>query len=49
MKNPDVSAKTLSLFIGVGIIVAGLAYLLAVAGINRFEKKVEDVRDALRG
>ena len=49
MKNPDVSAKTLSLFIGVGIIVAGLAYLLAVAGINRFEKKVEDVCDALRG
>ena len=49
LRNPDVSAATLSTFIGIGIIANGAAYIVALCGINKFEKKVEDVRSAIRG
>lgn len=39
LRNLDITALTLSSLIGVGIIANGLAYILAVAGVNRFEKK----------
>jgi hypothetical protein len=31
----------LSAIIGIGIIANGLAYILAVVGVNRFEKRVD--------
>ena len=48
LKNLDVTAATLSTLIGLGIIANGLAYILAVVGVNRFERKVEGVREAIR-
>lgn len=41
LKNLDVTAGVLSTLIGVGIIVNGLAYILAVIGMNRFEKRLD--------
>ena len=41
LRNPDVSAATLSLLIGIAIIANGLAYILAVVGVSRFEKRVD--------
>ena len=35
LKNPDVAGTALSWIIGLGIISAGVAYLLALFGINR--------------
>ena len=40
-KNLDVTAGVLSAIIGIGIIANGLAYILAVVGVNRFEKRVD--------
>ena len=37
LKNPDVSASTLALLIGIGIITVGVSNICAVAGINKFE------------
>ena len=42
LRNPDVSAATLSLLIGIAIILMGAGYLVALCGVNRFEKKVKD-------
>ena len=44
LKNPDVTAATLSTLIGLGVLSMGAAYLLALLGISRFEKKAEDFR-----
>ena len=41
LKNLDVTAGVLSAIIGIAIIANGLAYILAVIGVNRFEKKVD--------
>ena len=41
LKNLDVAAGVLSAIIGLGIIANGLAYILAVVGVNRFEKRVD--------
>ena len=49
LRNLDVAAVTLSTLIGITIIANGLAYICAVAGVNRFEKKVEGFREAVRG
>lgn len=40
LRNPDVSAATLSTLIGLGVIAMGVAYLLALLGINKFEKVI---------
>ncbi|MBQ9661500.1 MAG: DUF308 domain-containing protein [Bacteroidales bacterium] len=42
LRNLDVAAGALSAIIGLGIIANGLAYILAVVGINRFEKQVDN-------
>ncbi|MBR6886484.1 MAG: DUF308 domain-containing protein [Bacteroidales bacterium] len=42
LRNLDVAAKTLSVLIGIGIVANGLAYILALIGVNRFEKKIEN-------
>ena len=46
LRNLDVTAGVLSTIIGLGIIANGLAYILAVVGINRFEKEAERVKRA---
>ena len=44
LKNPEVTATTLSTLIGLGIIAMGASYLCALLGINKFEKKVDGFR-----
>ena len=44
LKNPDVAGATLSWLIGLGIISAGVSYLVALCGITRVEKHVKEVR-----
>ena len=43
LKNLNVTAGILSAIIGLGIIANGLAYILAVVGVNRFEKRVDEL------
>ena len=47
LRHLDVTAMTLSTLIGLAIIFLGLAYILAVAGVNRFEKDVKEVRKSV--
>ena len=42
LKNLDATAKTLSVLIGVSIIISGLAHIVAVAGVNRVEKTIKE-------
>ena len=44
LKNPDVAGTALSWIIGLGIISAGVAYLLALFGINRVENPLKQFR-----
>lgn len=44
LKNPDITARTLSTLIGLGVIAMGAAYLFALLGVTKFEKKVEGFR-----
>lgn len=41
LRNPDVSAVTLSTLIGTAILLIGAGYLVALFGINRFEKSLQ--------
>ncbi len=40
LRNPDVSAATLSTLIGLGVIAMGAAYLFALIGIKKFENLI---------
>ena len=42
MRNPVASAQTLSALIGLGIIVLGVSYLLALLGIKKFERMAKE-------
>jgi uncharacterized membrane protein HdeD (DUF308 family) len=42
LKNMAVTAVTLSTLISISVILFGLAHILAVAGVSRFEKNVKD-------
>ena len=42
LKNMEATAVTLSTLISISVILFGLAHILAVAGVNRFEKTVKD-------
>ena len=42
-KNLDVTAGVLSAIIGIAIIANGVAYILAVVGMSRFEKRVDSL------
>lgn len=44
LKNPDVAGAALSWIIGLGIISAGVAYLLALFGISRVENHLKQFR-----
>ena len=41
LRNLGVTAGVLSTIIGLGIIANGLAYILAVVGVNRFAKRID--------
>lgn len=41
LRNLGVTAGVLSAIIGLGIIANGLAYIIAVIGVNRFEKRID--------
>lgn len=43
------SAVTLSTLIGIAILLIGVGYLLALCGINRFEKNVKEFGKAING
>ena len=43
LRDPAASAITLSTLIGIAIILVGVGYLVALAGINRFEEMVKEV------
>ena len=47
LRNPDVTAVTLSTFIGIGIILIGVGYIVAVWGVNKFEKQVKQQVDQI--
>ena len=47
LRNPDVTALTLSTFIGIGIILIGVGYIVAVWGVNKFEKQVKQQVDQI--
>ena len=49
LRNPDVSAVTLSTLIGTAILLIGVGYLVALCGINRFEKQVKEFGKAISG
>ena len=50
LRNMDITAVTLSVLISISVILFGLAHILAVAGVNRFEKGVKDaVNQAMNG
>jgi len=49
LRNMDVTAKTLSTLIGIDIILLGVGYLVALAGINRFENKVNELGKVISG
>ena len=46
LRHLEAAGKALTCMIGIGVILVGLAYLLAVIGISRFEKKVKEVEQA---
>ncbi len=39
--QPAITSMTLGSLIGIGIILNGISYITAIAGINRFEKRLE--------
>jgi uncharacterized membrane protein HdeD (DUF308 family) len=53
LMNMDITAVTLSVLISISVILFGLAHILAVAGVNRFEKEVKNavnqVNQAIKG
>ena len=48
MKTAIIIGATLSWIIGLGIISLGVSYLLVLCGINRFEKKVGQIRSNIK-
>ena len=46
IKNLDVTGKTISILFGCAVTLLGVAYLVAFFGINKFQKKVKQAKDA---
>ena len=42
LRNLDIAGKTLSWMIGAGIIAVGVAYLVAVIGVSRFDRAMKE-------
>ena len=47
LRNPDVTAATLSTLIGLGVISMGVSYLIALLGIQKFENRVKEINQML--
>ena len=47
LKDPATAGKTLTVLIGLGIIANGASYLVALTGVNKFEKRVKDFKNEL--
>lgn len=47
LRDPVESAQLLAMLIGIGIISLGVAYILALVGVKKFEKKVEEVKSTV--
>ena len=48
LRNPDVTAATLSTLIGMGVIAMGASYLIALLGIQKFENRVKEFNQTIR-
>ena len=48
LRNPDVTATTLSTLIGLGVIAMGASYLIALLGIQKFENRVKEFNQTIR-
>lgn len=48
LRNPDVTAATLSTLIGLGVIAMGASYLIALLGIQKFENRVKEFNQTIR-
>ena len=48
LRNPDVTAATLSTLIGLGVIAMGASYLIALLGIQKFENRVKEFSQTIR-
>ena len=48
LKNPVAAGATLSFIFGFSVMLFGIAYLVAFFGINKFQKKVKKVKNAVR-
>lgn len=47
LRNLDAAGKTMSLMIGLGVILLGVAYLLGYIGLKRFENYVKEMRQVV--
>ena len=47
LRDPNVSAITLSSLIGIGIIILGAAHLVALCGVKQIENQVDTIRRAI--
>ena len=47
LRDPNVSAITLSILIGIGIIILGAAHLVALCGVKQIENQVDTIRRAI--
>ena len=47
LRNPMASAGTLVAVIGIGLILAGISYIVALFGINKFEKNVKEFKNQI--
>ena len=45
---PKVAGETLSVLIGIGILLSGVAYLVALFGVNMFERNVNEFRNQVK-
>lgn len=49
LRNLSVAGKTLTVLIGIGVIMVGIARLYALTGIKRIEKYMNEVHEAIKG
>ena len=47
LANLGAAAKTLSVLVGIAIIIEGLSYFVMLGGIKRFEKRVKEVKEGV--
>jgi len=48
LKNPDIAGTTLSVLIGIGIIAAGISYLVALYGIKYVENYLKQLKSDIK-